>query len=192
MRMEILLVGSARHLELDGGLRDLEYLMLNLPHTCNYRCLKCCNYDRGESAEKPLSYDEIKELTAEAKDLEMRVLVFAGEGEPLLDDNFYNIVSHANEKELIPYIFTNGSMLDIKTTQFLKNNGASLVVNIDSLKKELYEDLTGVEGSFERIFKNIQEIRGQFKDSHSQINSYELRRVAINTVISRKNQGELS
>ncbi|MBU0471631.1 MAG: hypothetical protein KKF65_03335, partial [Nanoarchaeota archaeon] len=68
-------------MELDGGLRNLEYLMLNLPYNCNYKCSKCCNDSRGNSTKKPLSSDEIHELIIETKRLGTRVLVIAGEGE---------------------------------------------------------------------------------------------------------------
>ncbi len=189
--MEKLLVGSARHLELEGGLRDLEYLMLNLPYSCNYRCSKCCNASRGNPTEQPLLFEETKWLIKEAKDLGMRVLVIAGEGEPFLDKNIREIIKQTNQSKLIPYIFTNGSRLDADTTQFLRNNGASLVINIDSLDKETYEELTGVKDSFQAIYKNVKEIREQFKDTHSQLGNYELRRIAINTVVSHRNKGEL-
>ncbi|MBU0471273.1 MAG: hypothetical protein KKF65_01515, partial [Nanoarchaeota archaeon] len=108
-----------------------------------------------------------------------------------LDENILKIINQANIEGLTPYIFTNGSMLDINTTQFLRDNGASLVINIDSLNKETYEELTGVKDSFKRIYNNIQKIRSQFKDTYSQIGNYGLRRVAINTVVSHKNKGEL-
>ena len=192
LRMEKLLVGSARHLELEGGLRDLEYLMLNLPYRCNYKCSKCCNASREESPKSPLSLEEISELITEAKDLGMRVLVIAGEGEPFLDENIQSIISRANTNGLIPYIFTNGSKLNADTTQFIKENGASLVINIDSLNARVYEELTGIKGSFERLYGNIVGVREQFKDTHSQIGQYGLRRIAINTVVSQRNKGELS
>jgi organic radical activating enzyme len=192
LKMEKILVGSARHLELDGGLRDLEYLMLNLPYSCNYRCSKCCNASRGDAEGQPLSFEEIHGLITEAKDLGMRVSVIAGEGEPFLDKNIVRIIKSANDTGLIPYIFTNGSQLDDRTTKFLRDNGASLVINLDSLDKEVYEELNGVKGSFQKAYNNIQSVREQFSDAKSYFGGYELRRVAINTVDSHKNKGELA
>ncbi len=194
--MEKLLVGSARHLELDGGLRDLEYLMLNLPYTCNYRCQKCCNFARdAESAEedashKALSIDEIKKLTDDAKEVGIRVLVIAGEGEPFLDPNIFEIIRHAHEKGLIPYIFTNGSKLDHDTSLFLRDKNASLIINIDSLDERLYEEQNGVKVSFQTTYANVQGIRELFKDAYSHTADHELRRVALNTVVSCNNLHE--
>lgn len=191
--MEKLLVGSARHLELTG-LRELEYLMLNLPYTCNYRCQKCCNASRSSASQSLsllLSIDEIKKLTDDAKDLGIRVLVVAGEGEPFLNQNIFEIIRHAHEKGLIPYIFTNGSRLDHDTARFLKDNNASFIINLDSLEEQLYEEQNGVKGSFQTVYANIQGIREIFRDTYSHTADYELRRVALNTVVSRNNLHEM-
>lgn len=190
--MENLLIGSARHLELSGGLREVDYLMLNLPYVCNYKCTKCCN-DRGKVTDNnSLSLDEIIGLLKEATYFGICVLAIAGEGEPFLDPRIKEIIQEAYLHSLIPYIFTNGSRLDNDITQFLKEDGASLVINLDSLDEKLYDELNGVRGSFRKAYDNIQRIREQFKDTYSQIENYGLRRIAINTVISHKNRGELA
>lgn len=189
--MESLLIGSARHLELSGGLRELDYLMLNLPYICNYKCTKCCN-DRIKvtNENNSLSFNEITALLSDAKELGMRVLVIAGEGEPFLDSKLRDIIQEADSRGLIPYVFTNGSKIGGEAAQFLKTNGASLIINIDSLDEKLYEELNGVKGSFRNVYDNVQRIREQFKDTHSLLGEYGLRRIAINTVVSHKNQGE--
>jgi len=190
--MDNLLTGSARHFELLGGLRRFDYLMLNLPYICNYRCEKCCNYREESVSGEALTLGEINKLIDDGKDLGMRVLVIAGEGEPFLDNRIMAIIQHANAAELIPYIFTNGSKLDKDTAQFLKENKASLVINVDSLNEGMYDRLTGVKNGFRVAYENIQGIRGQFKDTYTQIGVYGLRRIAINTVVSVLNQGELA
>ncbi|MBU0530068.1 MAG: radical SAM protein, partial [Nanoarchaeota archaeon] len=192
--MNKILVGSTKHLELcsNGKLNCVEYLMLNLPFRCNYKCKKCCNRQR-ETVEEgtPLSIDEITRLIHEAKDLGIRVFVIAGEGEPLLDKNIMQIVREVDKAGLIPYIFTNGSLLDNRTIRYMKEHNASLVINLDSLDRKTYENLSGVEESFEIITKNLDTVRGVFSDTFSEITGHSLRRIAINTVVSQHNINEL-
>jgi MoaA/NifB/PqqE/SkfB family radical SAM enzyme len=184
--MKIVLRGSTKYLELDGGLKNLEYLMLNLPHACNYKCLKCCNFGRASEGH-PLSRTEIFGLIDEAKSVGGRVLVIAGEGEPLLDKKIRSIVAKADNAGLIPYIFTNGSLLNERTTRFFRDHNTSLVINLDSLSRHTYERLSGVKGSFATIMSNLDDVRKIFSNTYSKIEGYNVRRIAINTVVSSHN-----
>jgi len=190
--MSKILLGSARYLELDGGLKKLEYLMLNLPFACNYRCRKCCNSERkgiGYEA-TDLHISEIISIINEAKKIGIRVLVIAGEGEPFLYRRIKTIIKKASELGIISYIFTNGSILNKKNLFFVKKHNSSLIINMDSLNKERYEMFTGVKGSFDKIMKNLKNAREIFKDTYSK--KTDIRRIAINTVISQHNMDELS
>lgn len=190
--MENLLVGSVRYLELFGSPKKLAYLMFNLPYECNYRCLKCCNYNREKlNSRENMSLGEIYKMLDEAAQLGIRVFVIAGEGEPFMHPNIREIIQKAESAGLIPYIFTNGSMLMRDLPQFLKEHNASLIINLDSLKKEVYEQHTQIAGSFEVVSKNLENLRELFEDTHSKINGHNLRRIAINTVLSTDNIEEL-
>jgi len=190
--MDKILAGSAKHLELVGGLKDLEYLMLNLQFRCNYSCLGCCNSNREISKKgTPLSLEKISSLIDEAKDLGMRVVVIAGEGEPFLDKRIDTIIGEIYYAGLIPYIFTNGSLLNKERAQFLKEHNASLVIQLNSLNKDTYEKLSCKAGSFDIVIDNLENIRNVFSDTYSTIGNYGLRRIAINAVISSVNLDEL-
>jgi len=190
--MDKVLSGSAKYFEMNGGLRKLEYLMLNLPFKCNYACTKCCNYGRNEPMKsRPLSIAEIKSVIHEANELGFRVLVIAGEGEPLMDNNMREIVRSAHEYGMIPYIFTNGSLLDTSMAHFLKEQNASLIINMDSLEEEKYGALTGTRASFMVVHRNVESARRIFNDTFSTQRGYAVCRIAINMVVSHVNFNEL-
>lgn len=130
-------------------------------------------------------------MLKEANALGVRVLVLAGEGEPLIAPGLKEIVVRADELGLIPYIFTNGSLLDKEMAVFLKQHNASLVINLDSLNKGTYELLSGVEGSFEEVMSNIEAVRSVFASSRAYSGSCSFCRVAINSVVSQHNVSEL-
>jgi MoaA/NifB/PqqE/SkfB family radical SAM enzyme len=194
--MSIILKGSAKYLELKGqiGKGVIEYLMLNFPFLCNYKCLKCCN--RLESRHDNSSYlylslDEIKNVLKEARDIGARVLVIAGEGEPLLHSDILKIVSFSYDLGLIPYIFTNGSMLNKKNLIFLRDHGASLIISLDSLEEKMYEKLVGIPGAFKRVMKNIAMCREIYSNPIEKCDKYTVVRIAINTVATQSNIYEI-
>lgn len=132
------LAGTPKHLGISGKQEKdrIDYLMLNLPFRCNYRCIMCCNGKEkkdgwqtgerkkigrlektgaGKKENKPntisdaLSFSEIERVLVEAKDLGARVLVVAGEGEPFLIRETKGVVSHAHALGMTTIVFTNAS-----------------------------------------------------------------------------------
>ena len=136
--MKIILRGSVPYLTRLKLFDDnsLLYLMLNLPFSCNYRCLKCCNLDETKQAKSSngrLTLSELERMFEESQHIGIKVLVLAGEGEPLIDKDFKEIISLASKNNLIPYIFTNGTILSESNIEFLAEHRASLIINLDSL-----------------------------------------------------------
>ena len=188
---EKILAGSARHLELKAGIRKIDYLMINFPFLCNYRCTKCCNFGREGKGKEPFSLTEIEEILKQAKELGARVLVIAGEGEPLMYSKIKEVVKSSFDNGLIPYIFTNGSMLTVPMIKFLKENNTSLIINCDSMNEEQYDKLSGSKGSFKTLMKNLANVRKYFAGTWEKIRGNEIRRIAINTVVSGINHNQV-
>ena len=188
-----ILAYSAKHLEQLGPLRPLEYIALDLDCGCDFDCIDCCN-DRSLPRDiKKLSLEEINGLLDEAKDLGARVLVFMGVKEPTLDPRFKRIVQLGYEKEMAPYVFSNGGLgLNDDMILFLHDHNASLVVQLKSLQEDVFEEHNRVPGSFRPFMKHMENLRKVFLDSYDQINEYGLRRVATNTVVDDSNKHELS
>lgn len=197
IKIENLLVGSARHLELEGGLRPLEYLALDLVPKiapgCDFNCIDCCNERELPENMHRLSVEkEINPILDEAQKLDMRVLVFMGLKEPTLDERFKKIVRSAYKRRLIPYVFSNGGKgLDEDMILFLYNHNASLVIQLKSLHEDVFEAHSRVVGSFMRVMKHLEIVRRVFSDTYREINGYGLRRVAINVVVDDRNKSEL-
>jgi len=193
---QLVLRGSAPHLEQLGLLVNGKspYLMLNLPFACNYRCLKCCNQTTrplSRPIRNPLSMNEICAVLDEAGKFGFSVLVLAGEGEPLLDRSLHEIVEAAISNGLLPYIFTNGSMLTPGNIRFLAKNRASLIINLDSLNASHYQRLSGGSASLRTVLDNISNCRAVYRNLQEGTASGKVVSVAINTVVTKINVGEV-
>jgi MoaA/NifB/PqqE/SkfB family radical SAM enzyme len=168
----------------------LDYVSLNLPFRCNYRCTKCASLERNikREAGSSLGLDEIKAIHAEARNRGTRVLAFMGEGEPLVEPLLPAIVSHASSIGLLPLVFTNGSRLNGQISGMLSASAASLIVNIDSLDEGKYGKLSG-GGSLETVLDNLKQAKELFAP-HLE-NQCEYVRIAINMVVSKSNINEI-
>ncbi len=189
---QLILKGSALYLDKKQklGTNVIDYIMLNLPFVCNYRCLKCCNrlrmYKKGY-----LKLSEIKKYILKCKKFGARVLVIAGEGEPMLDNNFREIVNFANKNKLIPYIFTNGSVLNKNLASFLAQNNATLIINIDSFENNKYDEYVNKKGAFKNLMKNIKIVRKIYRHKIYSSNNYKITSLAINLVLNNENRSQI-
>jgi MoaA/NifB/PqqE/SkfB family radical SAM enzyme len=190
---KLILKGSAQYLHLIGRKftkSEVDYIMLNLPFECNYKCLKCCNrfrkYKPGE-----LSLDKIKKAILKLKNLGAKVVVIAGEGEPAMNKNFREIVKFADKNGLIPYIFTNGSKINGKLARFLAQNNASLIINMDSFEEEKYDQYVDKKGAYKNFIKNIKIIRKIYAKKIYSYRKSSINYLAINLVLNNENYSQI-
>lgn len=182
--------------------KSVNYVMLNFPFKCNYNCLKCCNLRnliRSRVLAKrytscTMSFEEIKEALLKIKSAfpELGVLAIAGEGEPMLAENFKRVVALANEMGIIPYIFTNGSLLDHEMVDFLAENNASLIISIDSLISEKYDEYVSVKGAFAELMENLPYLRERFAKNSFCIGESKVVSLAVNMVLNNDNHNQIN
>lgn len=168
--------------------------MLNMPFLCNYRCLKCCNLRTEQQLKinrKHMSFEQLQMLLEEAGKSGFKVFILAGEGEPLLNKEFRDIVTLAVRNGLLLYIFTNGTLLNSDNINFLAEHNASLIISLDSIDPLRYERLTGGNGSLEKVLSNIQLCRSVYSSLQEQTSFGKVVSLAINTVVTRINMDEI-
>ena len=63
-------------------------------------------------------------------------------GEPLVNNNFYNMVEYASKYSIVSEITTNGSLLNDKNIKKLENSNLSrITVSIDGATTEIFEKI---------------------------------------------------
>ncbi len=191
-----ILRGSAIYLTEKGLLKDdsSPYLMLNMHFLCNYRCLKCCNITTESQLnvnQEPMSSTMLQMLLEEAEDAAFKVMILAGEGEPLLNKEFRTFITLAARNNLIPYIFSNGTPLNPDNINFLAENNASLIISLDSMNTLRYRRLTGGHGSLEQVLSNINLCRSVYSSLQEETSFGKAVSLAINTVVTGINMDEI-
>lgn len=158
--------------------RDIEYLRLSITDRCNLRC-KYCMGDKDVvflPKEEILTCEEIGEIVDIFSQLGVKKIRITG-GEPLVRKNFRDIIDVVNKNSKIDEISvtTNGIRLE-EELEFLKDKKInSLNISLDTLREDLYYDITGggdlkkvlsaihraIEMNFKRVKLNVVLIRGK-------------------------------
>ena len=163
--------------------RNIDYLRLSITDRCNLRCKYCMGNKDIVFLPKDelLSSNEIERLVKIFSELGIKKLRITG-GEPLVRRNFREIVENINNISGIEEIniTTNGIRLE-EELKFLSNKKIqSLNISLDTLKADLYRDITG-GGDINKVLNSI----------HKAI-ALKFKRIKLNVVLVKgKNDSEI-
>lgn len=130
----------------------------NCTKTCNLKCKHCYANSDSKKCEGELNLDEAKAFIDDLKDFKVPALLFSG-GEPLMRENFLDIVDHANKRNLRSTISTNGTLLDKNMCKFLKEKNVGYVgVSLDGIGKN-HDEFRGIPGAFDLALRGIRNCR---------------------------------
>ncbi len=149
-----------------------------LSHLITQRCECGCDFCLWKGSSEELSTHELFQIYRDAKDAGFIATTFWG-GEPLIREDFPDILRHAHELGLMTVLITNGYSLPSKAavvTPFLN----TVIVSID-YPSTFHDSMRKKEGVFERAVEGIKEVRARNKDC----------KVFINCVISKFNRNKV-
>ena len=187
------LKGTPKHLSQVGELNSFTYLMINFPYECNFRCKKCFNLMNGKPRKYKnlISLEDRLNLIEQASIIGGKAVVFAGEGEPILSNEIECLVKYVNECNMIPIIYSNGSMFDSNIIDFCKSNNSSIIFSFDSLKEGVFSMKSFEKGIFPKTIINITRAIDSLKELTYVKGNLEILSVAINSTISELNINEV-
>lgn len=138
-----------------------DMLQLCFLFRCNLKC-KMCNIQekyeklKGSSKNYELSFETIKDLIEQARNMRVKQFFLLG-GEPFLREDLFDIIKFANSYRMKTLVFTNGTLLgNAKIIEKIFDSKLNdLVISIDGASENTYRDIRG-EGIFEKIKNNIR------------------------------------
>lgn len=156
----------------------LSTVLIELTYACNLDCSFCYN-DLGLTGRR-LSLDDYMALLDELAAMRVLYLTFSG-GEPLLYRHFYELGAHARKRGFVTRVKTNGLPLTRRNAERLKIEVDPFLVemSLHGARPETHDRLTQVPGSFDRLLRNIREIRDLGL------------RLRLNSTLTRLNEGEV-
>lgn len=172
---------------IEFGKTPLDYISINIPPVCNYRCDKCFTWANKRPLDNYIGVSKIIDIISEAKELGAKVVTILGEGEPLLCEDFKKIVEHVNKLGMITFVATNGSLLDEEMTNFCYEHNVTLAISMDTLNESLYRDMYKGSADLNRTLKNLEYARKIYSKSIFEKNGVKVYRLCIHTTVSANN-----
>ncbi len=181
--------------------------ILGVSISCSNRCnLKCiyCYAGNERKREGELDLNEQKQILSQAAELGAKTVVICGDGEPSIDPNLPQIVMHAKTLGLSTIVVSNGvifgddnqcqkvhNMPGLDFLKLLYENNASLIIKLESINQDRYEEIVGVSGTFEKFMRGIDRM---VECGYGNLNNTEVgavTRFAFSSVIMKNNIEEL-
>ena len=145
------------------------YLQIEPSSICNFRCVFCFETDTNFTNKKngfmgKMKIELFKKIIDDARG-KIEFISLASRGEPFVSDKIEEMLKYTNGKFLGLKINTNASLLNEKKCHSILSGGVSTIVfSADAADSELYKKLR-VNGSLEKVFKNI-EMFNKVKEKH--------------------------
>lgn len=149
------------------GYNSLIYIGVYTSRRCNLRCLYCFE-ESAEPAENETTLLERLNIISQARNLGAEVLLITGAGEPLVDDNLFPMIEHANDLGMGTLLYTNGlegkcvreaKPISSESAKFLYKHDVTSIVKLESLNPKSHDYLTSVQGSHEKVMESFKVIQ---------------------------------
>ena len=134
-----------------------KYYILDTTNHCNFRCPICPNENIKDSNKGMMSFDLFLHILDQIKDIAVVIQLY-WMGEPLLNSYIYKMISYCKKNTNAKImISTNGSLLNEKTINALKQSGLDeIIISVDACdSQEIYEAIR-CGGSISRLNSNIR------------------------------------
>jgi len=126
---------------------------VRLTKACNLRCPHCY-VNAGIISNNELSLGEIKSIIDQLTELKVFYIFYTG-GEPFLRKDIVEILQYTNKRKLGISISTNGTLLNRKILEKIKNIHFDLFqISLDGTR-EIHDDIRG-KGVWEKAVKSIK------------------------------------
>src|SRR5688500_4966021 len=125
---------------------------LEMTHRCPLNCSHCMNCPpmSAGARDQELTFDDFRRLLDELADAGTLWLLFTG-GEIFARRDFLDIYTYAKQKGFLITLFTNGTMITPRVTDYLAEwRPFAIEITLYGRTKSTYERLTGIPGSYEK------------------------------------------
>lgn len=154
-----------------------EVLPLNMPFSvaldscnlCNFKCKFCAIQNPATTLTFKKQFMGLKLFKKIIDDFtefphKLKVLRLAGQGEPLLNPDYIEMIEYAKEKNVADWIetVTNGSRLSPAYNERLVDSGIDRIrISIEAVDEDGYFEMAGVKIDFEEFVSNIEDLYGR-------------------------------
>ena len=131
----------------------------NITRRCNLRCLHCYSDSAIKRYPSELTLNEMVDVIDDLSSFRIPAVLLSG-GEPMLHPHFFDVAGYAIARGLRVTVSTNGTRIDLRTAERLKDLGVAHVgIALDGAG-ENHGRLLGRPGAFKRAADAFRHCRG--------------------------------
>lgn len=130
---------------------------IEITSLCNAKCFYCYN-DSGNEKHNSIKMSLIEKVIREDENISNKEITISG-GEPFLHNDIIKIISLVNSKHIKCKIITNGTCLNEKVLELLKEMQITLQFSLNGFVPNTHDSITTIPGSYKAIFDAIQYIK---------------------------------
>jgi radical SAM protein with 4Fe4S-binding SPASM domain len=128
----------------------------NLTRTCNLKCQHCYTDSANRRYEGELTTEQCRTVLDDLAAFKVPAVLFSG-GEPLSRPDVFELAAYARSLGLHVVLSTNGTLIDRKTAERLKELQFAYVgISLDSAFPEVHDRFRGVTGAYERTMRGFR------------------------------------
>lgn len=126
----------------------LDNVVLRLTYRCNLRCRHCFLGAGDYQPDVELTTEEVKTFIDQLSRVKVFGLTLTG-GEPMVRDDFFDILKYTEKKDVPLYLFTNGTLVDEEAMEIFAHarNLAYVLISLDGATPEIHDYIRG-RGNF--------------------------------------------
>ncbi|MBU1088063.1 MAG: radical SAM protein [Candidatus Omnitrophica bacterium] len=133
-------------------------------HRCNANCVHCWVHTPSikhpqEFLDRKLTFEAFKSIADDLSDLYTDLMIFQGDGEPLLHERFFDMVKYGRDKGIDVSFFTNGILLNKEVAKKAVDFGVSeIFCSLPAGKAETFAKINTKqnEKAFLTILENLK------------------------------------
>ena len=158
--------------------QKLSLVQLSISSICNLNCKYCYATDREELAFPKMTLSDYQRVIDEICTINPKVSFTITGGEPLMNDDCFDVARYINKKGCKVDILTNGTLINKKNIYEIKECFWKVTISMDGSTKEKHERFRG-PNTYDKTIKAIELL-----DAHSIPNylSMTVNRLNINDV----------
>ena len=135
----------------------LEMAWIEITQKCNLRCVHCYEGNKHVSSDFTISLKDWKNVIDQLVKLGINRLIIIG-GEPTCHSNIIEIIEYSSQYSIDITLFTNATCFNDKLFECIISSGISVKVSIYGHCAEIHDKITGVPGSFIKLYETLERL----------------------------------
>jgi len=160
-----------------------------MTNACPHDCFHCFT----EKNKKTLTLDEIKKIIDQLAEMKTIAINFDGEGEPTIDEDFFEIVEYTTKKGIQPIIFTDAAtkLRDRDFVRRIKKSGACVIPKCDSLWNKEFQNWVVGDKTGKYFDQRNEAIKILIEEGFNKPEKDGTTRMGFDMVVCKKNMHEV-